>query len=139
MENRMAMKFRVRDKGGPSGGKTLSGEYPDFDFALFMKTPNVDAFIRKHYLATVKKIIREIDEGKNGTQAGDLNSFETIVARSLSFTKEEISDWMRTRDWQRATEVPTSVHCCFWQHRPRPSCNNSPGQRASYDTVPPRP
>ena len=105
MANRTTMTFRVRAKGGPSGGKTLSGEYPAFDFESFMTTPNVREFVRKHYLATVKKLIREVDGRKNGTQTSDLFSFETIVARSLSFTKEEIADWVRTRDWQRATEV----------------------------------
>lgn len=105
MENRTSMTFRIRNKGGQSAGKTISGDYPEFDFALFMKTPNVETFIRKHYLATVKKIIREIEEGKNGTQAGDLCSFETIVARSISFTKDEIEEWVRTRDWQRVTQV----------------------------------
>lgn len=105
MENRTTMTFRVRDKGGPSRGRILSEDYPAFDLALFMKTPNVEAFIRKQYHSTVKRIIREIREGKNGSQASDLNSFETIVARSVSFTKDEIADWMRTRDWQRATQV----------------------------------
>ena len=105
MENRTTMTFRVRAKGGPSGGKTLSGDYPVFDFDSFMTTPNVREFVRKHYLATIKKLIREVDLRKNGTQASDLCSFETIVARSLSFTKDEIAEWVRTRDWQRATEV----------------------------------
>ncbi len=120
MENRATMAFRVCDKGGPSGGKTLSRDYPAFDLALFMKTPNVEEYIRKHYLATVKKIIREIDEGKNGTHASDLNSFETVVARSLSFTKDEIADWMRTRDWQRATQVKdmTKLRPALEKHLP---------------------
>lgn len=109
MENRKSMTFQVRNKGGQSAGKTISGDYPDFDFSLFMKTPNVEKFIRKHYLATVKKIIREIEEGKNGTQADDLASFEAIVARSISFTKDEIEEWVRTRDWQRATQVKDMV------------------------------
>lgn len=99
------MTFRVRNKGGPSGGKTLSSEFPGFDLIRFMKTPNAQAFIEKHYLATVKKILREIDESKNGSVAADLTSFESIVARSLSFTQEEVSEWMNSRDWTRATQV----------------------------------
>lgn len=105
MTDRVTITFRIRDKGGPSGGKTVSRDAPDFDLARFMATPNADEFVKKAYFATVKKIIREIEERKNGSVASDLTSIESVVARSLAFTKEEIVEWVKTRDWQRANQV----------------------------------
>ena len=105
MTDKTTISFRIRDKGGPSGGKTVSGEVPKFNLEDFLKTPNVEEFIKKSYYASVKKIIREIDEKKNGSVTADLSTTEAIVARSLSFTKEEIRDWLKARDWSRATNV----------------------------------
>ena len=105
MADHVTVSFRVRDKGGSSGGKTLSREAPSFDWEVFRKTPNAEEFVKKTYYATVKKIVREIEENKNGSVAPDLDSFETVIARALSYTHEEIMDWIRTRDWARA-QVP---------------------------------
>ena len=105
MTDRINISFRIRDKGGPSGGKIVSGEVPTFDLRGFLKTPNAEEFIKKFYYASVKKIIREIDETKNGSVIADLSTTEAIVARSLSFTKNEIKEWLKTRDWKRANTV----------------------------------
>ena len=105
MNTRVSIAFRVRDKGGLSGGKTLSRDIPAFDLEKFMATPNAGEFVKKAYFAAVKKLIREIKELKNGSVASNLESFETIVARSLVFTKDEIVEWIETRDWTRATQV----------------------------------
>ena len=102
MSNRESVAFRVRAKGGLSGGKTLAHDVPAFDFESFIKTPNGDEFIKMAYFSAVKKIIREIAEEKNGSVASDLESFESVIARSLVFTKEEILEWINTRDWQQA-------------------------------------
>lgn len=107
MPNSTTVSFRVRERehGGPTGGKTLSREVPDFEFESFMRAPNVQEFIKKTYFATVKKIIREVEEKKNGSVSSDLLSYESIIARSLAYTREEISEWVGTRDWEKAKEV----------------------------------
>lgn len=65
-KNLINISFRVKDKGGPSGGKTVSADVPAFDWESFKKTPNAEEFVKKAYFASVKRIIREIDEHKNG-------------------------------------------------------------------------
>lgn len=97
--------FRVKDKGGPSGGKTLSRDVPAFDWENFKNTPNAEEFVKKVYFASLKKIIRELDEHKNGSVESDLDSTETVIARALSFTQDEIKEWLKTRDWSKAKQV----------------------------------
>jgi hypothetical protein len=74
-----------------------------------MRAPNAEQFVKKAYFAAVKKIIREVEESKNGSVASDLDSTESVIARSLAFTKDEITEWIKTRDWQRATQVKDMV------------------------------
>lgn len=105
MPERITVTFRVRDKGGPSGGKTLSHDMPAFALDDFLRAPNAEEFIKKAYFAAAKKIVRDIEERKNGTVASDLDSHEAVIARSLSFTKDDIKDWVKTRDWSRAQGV----------------------------------
>ncbi len=105
MTNRISFAFRVRDKGGPSSAKTLTQDIPDFDWTNFKNAPNAEEFVKKAYYASVKKIIREIDEKKNGSVISDLSTIESIIARSLTYTKDEINEWIKTRDWDRANQV----------------------------------
>lgn len=105
MSSQSIVSFRVRDKGGPSGGKLLSREAPAFDWESFKNTPNAEEFVKKIYFAAVKKIIREIEEHRNGSVESDLGSTETVIARALSFTQDEIKDWIKTRDWSKASQV----------------------------------
>lgn len=105
MSDRIEISFIVRDKGGPAGGKTLTGAAPAFEWENFKNTPNAEAFVKKAYIAACRKVIREIDSQQNRSDATDLASLETVIAKSLSFTKEEIRDWIKTRDWSRASEV----------------------------------
>lgn len=105
MNERIDVTFRVRDKGGALGGTTVSGTVPKFELDQFMKTANAMVFVEKQYYAATKKIMREIEEQKNGTVPSDLDSFEAVIARSLTFTREEIKDWIATRDWTKAQVV----------------------------------
>jgi hypothetical protein len=105
MTNKKSITFRVRDKGGKSGGNTLSGDVPEFNPQAFMATANATEFLKKVYFSAVKKIIREIEDGKNKTSLSDLESFETIITRSMAFTQAEIKEWIETRDWTRANTV----------------------------------
>ena len=105
MKNQITVSFRVRDKGGESGGKVLMRYVPAFDLTEFMKIPNAGEFVKKAYFAAVKRIIREVEEKTNGTLESDLGSIEAIVTRSLTYTKEEISEWIASRDWTKAKGI----------------------------------
>jgi hypothetical protein len=39
---------------------------------------------------------------KNGTLEHHLQSMESTIARSIKFTKKEITDWCNSRDWKNA-------------------------------------
>ena len=104
-KNFITISFRVKDKGGPSSGKTVSADVPTFDWESFKNTPNAEEFVKKTYFAAVKKIVREIGEHKNGSVKSDLDSAETVIARALSFTQDEIKEWLKTRDWSKAIQI----------------------------------
>ena len=97
------IRFRVRNKGGVLGGKTLEHEVADFDWALFKNIPNAEAFVQKAYFAAAKKLVRELHERKNQTEEHHLKSMESLVARSIKFSREEIVEWCESRDWSRAS------------------------------------
>jgi hypothetical protein len=40
--------------------------------------------------------------GKSQTEEHHLQSMESLIARSLKFTREEIEAWCESRDWSRA-------------------------------------
>ena len=101
MPKTQSVTFRVKNKGGTMSGHQITFEIPEFDLTEFLKTPNADEFIKKAYLAAAKKIAREEKEKKNGTVLADLKSYEMIVARSLYFTKADITKWLASRDWGR--------------------------------------
>ena len=97
------IRFTVRDKGGALGGQTLEHEVADFDWASFKNTPNAEAFVRKAYFAAAKKLVRELHEGKNQTEEHHLQSMDSLIARSLKFSREELVEWCESRDWSRAS------------------------------------
>lgn len=101
MPSRESVTYRVRDKGGKLGGKKLSFEIPRFELEAFLKAPNADEFIKKAYLSAAKKIGREVEERKMRSVPADLSSYEMIIARSLKYTKQDISNWLNSRDWSR--------------------------------------
>ena len=93
------IRFTVRKKGGPLGGQTLEHQVAEFDWLIFKNTPNAEAFVKKAYVAAAQKLVRELHEGKNQTEEHHLQSMESLIARSLKFTREEIDDWCASRDW----------------------------------------
>ena len=96
------VRFTVRKKCGSLGGQTLEGQVAEFNWELFKNTPNAAEFVRKAYFAAAQKLIRDIHENKNQTEEHHLQSIESLIARSLKFTKEEIEEWCESRDWARA-------------------------------------
>ena len=97
--SRMKISFIVKKKGGPAGGRLLSAEVPSFDWIQFKNTPNAEQFVKKAYISAVKKIILETEVNQNRTNNFDLSSVESVITRSLSFTKSEIKEWIESRDW----------------------------------------
>jgi hypothetical protein len=97
-----SIRFRVRNKGGKFAGQILEHSVADFDWAAFKNTPNAEAFAKKAYAAAAQKLVRELYEGKNQTDDRHLQSMESLIARSLKFTRDEIVDWCDSRDWRRA-------------------------------------
>lgn len=47
-------------------------------------------------------MVRELEEGKNQTEAHHLQTIESLIARSLNFTKEDIQEWCNNRNWESA-------------------------------------
>ena len=101
MQEMEKFSYRVKNKGGKLAGKNIDVHAPKFDMTQFIKAPNAEEFIKKAYAAAVKKIAREIEEGKNGSVDADLQSYEMIIARSLCFTQADITQWLKSRDWSR--------------------------------------
>lgn len=107
MQNRICVRFRVRDRGGSSANRTLENEAAEFDWVSFKNLPNAEEFVRRAYFATVKRFIREISEHKNGTTKHSLLSMESVLARSLNFTRKEVEEWIDARDWtQQVFQIP---------------------------------
>ena len=101
MPKLVSTTFRVKDKGGAMGGKEITFRAPEFLLDEFIRTPNAGEFIKKAYDAAAKRIAREVEERKSGSVNADLTSYEMIVARSLKFTKADITQWLQNRDWNR--------------------------------------
>lgn len=97
------IRFTVRKKGGPSAGKTLEQSVAEFNWEKFKNTPNAEAFVKKAYFAAAQKLTRELHESKSQTEEHHLQTMESLIARSLKFTKTEIQDWCESREWGRVT------------------------------------
>lgn len=100
MRKTVIVKFRVKNKGGRLAGQTLEREVPEFNWDEFKNLPNAKEFVEKSYLQSVRRIVREIEERSFLSTDSDLVSMESVITRSLSYTKEEISDWIGSRQWE---------------------------------------
>ncbi len=47
--------------------------------------------------------MREIEEKKSKTDERDLSSMEYVIARSITYTKEELEKWFGDIDWQKSS------------------------------------
>lgn len=95
------IRFKVRNKGGALGGQTIEHLVATFDWEAFKNVPNAMAFVRKTYHAAAQKLVRDLHERKNQTEEHHVQSMESLIARSLKFTREEIKEWCECRDWSR--------------------------------------
>ncbi|MBF0128362.1 MAG: hypothetical protein HQL33_00045 [Alphaproteobacteria bacterium] len=104
MANMIKMTYKVRKrKNSLSGGKILEKDVPEFNWDEFKKLPNAETFAKKQYYASVRKIMREIEEKKSKTDERDLSSMEYVIARSITYTKEELEKWFGDIDWQKSS------------------------------------
>lgn len=111
MSQKIIFKYTVKDKGGKSAGKVIENVVPDFDWEEFKRLPLAKEFAKKAYFGEVKKIMRDIEEDrKNETMQSDLQSIESVITRSLKFTKVDISEWLKKRNWDeclKSTNIKT--------------------------------
>jgi hypothetical protein len=121
------IRFTVRRKGGALGGQTLEHQVAEFDWPAFKNTPNAEAFVKKAYFAAAQKLIRELHEGKSQTEEHHLQTMESLVARSLKFTREEIEEWCESRDWSTAkfTVEPSKAVRLLKEHLPNLSSSEA--------------
>lgn len=98
----VTIRFTVRKKGGKLGGQILERSVAEFDWSTFKNAPNAEAFVKKAYYAVAKKLVRELHEGINQTEDHHLQSMESLIARSLTFNRDEIAEWLESREWSRA-------------------------------------
>ncbi len=139
MKNHIFFSFEVRNRGNGNAlsGKQLTREIPDFNFEEFRKSPNAEEFMRKAYFSAVKKIMREAENHINGTETSDLDSYESIIARSLVVTKKEIIEWEESRDWSKATEIKNPAKSIPYLKKQLPSLSdrNNPFEKERADQV----
>ncbi|MNZ57829.1 hypothetical protein D3C78_758190 [compost metagenome] len=100
MKNTIVVKFTVRNRGGSLGGKTIEREATDFDWEAFKNCPNAAEFAQKVYFQAVRRIARE--EEQHSTTTSALQTMENVLTNSLSYTRDEILEWISSRDWDSA-------------------------------------
>lgn len=80
--------------------KSIERDVPDFDWEEFKKLPNAEMFARKCYFANVQRIVSEVADGhRNQTTETHLVSMESVLVRSLFFTKQQVEEWVKSRNW----------------------------------------
>lgn len=95
--------FRKTKENGGIGGTTQSCLVPEFDWNEFKNLPNAELFARRAYNSVVQKLVRDILLSKNGTTEQHLQSIESVLARTFTFTRKEIEEWCISRDWESTT------------------------------------
>lgn len=80
--------------------KIITQQVPKFDWDKFKLLPNAADFVEKFYDQLTTQMMREVAEVKNGTTKEHLNSMESIIARAIMFTTQDIEEWCDEQDWQ---------------------------------------
>lgn len=102
------IRFTVRKRGSGSSvaGKTLEREVPAFDWEDFKRCPNAAEFAQKAYFQAIRELVRK--EALQRYPADSLHSMESVLTNALSYTKDEIVEWIDSRDWDSAKlKMPT--------------------------------
>lgn len=92
-------KFRKTKDNGELGGTNQDYLVPEFNWDEFKRLPNAELFVRRAYNSQLQKLVRDILLEKNSTSKQHIQSTESVIARSLNFTKKEIEKWCELRDW----------------------------------------
>ncbi|KJS04730.1 MAG: hypothetical protein VR73_13795 [Gammaproteobacteria bacterium BRH_c0] len=85
-------------------GRGLKGAMvPKFNWNQFIRIPGAEAFVRHTYFSELKRLIREIDESRNGTNIAHLDSVESVITRLTPVKQKQVEEWLNSRDWSKAT------------------------------------
>ena len=97
-------KFRKTKDNREIGGTEQEYQVPLFDWDKFKNLPNSELFVRNAYYSLVQKLVRDILLGEiNGTSENNIQSMESVIARSFNFKKNDIEQWCKSRDWANST------------------------------------
>jgi len=96
-------KFRKSKDNGKLRGTTQEYLVPKFDWDEFKNLPSAGLFVRRAYYSQVHKIVRDILLEKEKISADNIQSMESVITKSLYFTKKDIEDWCKERNWENAT------------------------------------
>ena len=94
--------FRKSKENAELAGTIQQHEVPEFNWEEFKNLPNAKLFVERCFNSFSQKLVRDVLLEKNGTAEHHLQSIESVIARSIRFTKQEILDWCMTRDWENA-------------------------------------
>ena len=100
MKVKKNFSFRKTKANGTLSGTSEEYQVPDFEWEEFIKLPNARLFAKRSYDSTIQKLVRDILLEKNGTSDHHLQTMESVIARSITFTKQEIIEWCNSRDWE---------------------------------------
>jgi len=95
-------KFKKSKNNGTLGGTTQEYLVPEFNWDEFKNLPSAELFVRRAYDSQVQKIVRDISREKGKSSGDNLQSIESVITRSLCFTKKDIEDWCKERNWEEA-------------------------------------
>ena len=79
---------------------------PVFDWGKFKSLPNAHEFVEKLFGQCITKMMREIDDNKNGTRPEHMASMESVIAREIGYSESAIRRWCESRDWASADINP---------------------------------
>lgn len=102
-QNMETIKFTFRNTkhNGEIAGTVQAYEIPKWEWEEVKQLPITELFVQRCYLALAKKLVRERLQGNlNGTSAQHFQSLETMIIRSISYTKKEIEDWFDSQIWE---------------------------------------
>lgn len=104
MNGMIKIRHQVKKtKNGQLSGKILEQNVPDFNWDTFKKCPGAEEWVKKTYFQAIKRIMFDICAEKNGTTFVDLQSMESVITRSLKYSKDDIDEWLECRNWLNVT------------------------------------
>ena len=94
--------YKTRKTPQNPNSQTITAEVAKFDWKKFKLQPNAAEFVEKMYYQKIKQMMRDAHDGKNNTSFEHCKSMEALIARSLVYSAQEISDWCDQQNWSAA-------------------------------------